>query len=209
MSVRSGIFISFEGGEGAGKSTQARLLAEALREAGREVVLTREPGGTGGAEAIRKLLLDPETVLAPLADTLLHFAARADHVAQVIAPALRRGAIVICDRFTDSTLAYQGYGMGVNLADIHRLIGLIALKPDLTLILQVPENIAKQRLHQRGGGADRYERMDQAMAARIAQGFQDIAVAEPARCRLLDASQDVQAVFQTILSMVKSRFGLT
>ena len=154
------MFISFEGGEGAGKSTQARRLAAALREAGREVVLTREPGGTEGAEAIRALALDPKTILSPLADTLLHFAARADHVARVIKPALSRGAVVISDRFYDSTVAYQGYGMGMALADILTLIGLIGLNPDLTFILEVPDSIAKIRLQQRGNAADRYERMD-------------------------------------------------
>jgi dTMP kinase len=209
MSTRPGLFISFEGGEGAGKSTQARRVAEHLRQTGREVVLTREPGGTAGAEAIRALLLDPKTVLAPLADTMLHFAARADHVAQVIAPALARDAVVICDRFTDSTLAYQGYGMGVPLADIAALIALIGLKPDLTIILEVTDIIAKKRLQERGTAADRYERMDAAMTARIAQGFRDIAAAEPVRCRLLDASQDVETVFSSILNMLKSQFNIS
>ncbi len=205
----SGLFISFEGGEGAGPSTLARRLAEALRLPGRAGVQTREPGGTKGAEAIRELLLDPKTVLSPLADTLLHFAARADHVAQVIAPALARNAVVICDRFTDSTLAYQGYGMGVALADIGTLIGLIGLKPNITFILEVPESIAKQRLLQRGGAADRYERMDAAMTARIAQGFRGIAAAEPARCRLLDASQGVDTVFNSILNTLKLQYHLS
>ncbi len=202
------MFISFEGGEGAGKSTQARRLAEALRQAGFEVVLTREPGGTSGAEAIRALLLNPATSLSPLADTLLHFAARADHVAQVIAPALKRGAVVISDRFFDSTLAYQGYGMGVKLADIDALIRLITLKPDLTLILEVSESIAKNRLAQRGDAADRYERMDAAMMARVANGFREIAASEPERCRLLDASKDTDTVFAAILEAVKAKFGL-
>ena len=208
MSARPGLFISFEGGEGAGKSTQARRLADTLRQTGREVVLTREPGGTEAAEAIRALLLDPKTVLSALADTMLHFAARADHVAQVIAPALARDAVVICDRFYDSTLAYQGYGMGVALADIRALIGLIKLKPDLTFILEVPNSIAKKRLRLRGGGADRYERMDEAMTARIAQGFRDIAAAEPARCRLVDASQNVETVFNSICSALKLQFNI-
>ena len=208
MSANSGVFISFEGGEGAGKSTQAKRLAETLRQAGHEVVLTREPGGTPGAEAIRALLLDPGTSLTPLADTLLHFAARADHVANIIAPALARGAIVICDRFFDSTLAYQGYGMGVDLADIRNLIALINLKPDLTFILELPDSIAKTRLIQRGGNADRYERMDSAIMARIAQGFREIAAAEPQRCLRIDASGDVDAVFSLILNAVRSRLHL-
>jgi dTMP kinase len=208
VSAGSGVFISFEGGEGAGKSTQAKRLAETLRQAGHEVVLTREPGGTPGAEAIRALLLDPNTLLTPLADTLLHFAARADHVANIIAPALARGAIVICDRFFDSTLAYQGYGMGVDLADIRNLIALINLKPDLTFILELPDSIAKTRLTQRGGNADRYERMDPAIMARIAQGFREIAAAEPQRCLHIDASGDIDAVFSSVLNAVRSRLHL-
>ncbi len=208
MSAGRGIFISFEGGEGAGKSTQARALAAGLRAAGHEVVLTREPGGTAGAEAIRALLLDPAMVLCPLADTLLHFAARADHVAQVIAPALARGAVVICDRFYDSTLAYQGYGMGVALDDIQALIGLVGLQPDLTIMLEVSAVTAKQRLRQRGGAADRYERMDSEAMARIAQGFREIAEQEPERCLRLDASQDAEIVAAAILAAVRARFGL-
>ncbi len=207
MNPGRGIFISFEGGEGAGKSTQARRLADALREQGREVVLTREPGGTAAAEAIRALLLNPHTALAPLADMLLHFAARADHVAKVIAPALLRDAVVISDRFYDSTLAYQGYGMGVPVERIQTLIGLIGLKPDLTIMLQVTERIAMNRLQQRGGAADRYERMDAAMMQRIAQGFRAIAAAEPQRCVVLDASGDPDSVFASILLAVEAKLG--
>lgn len=208
MSAAGGIFISFEGGEGAGKSTQARRLADRLRATGREVVSTREPGGTPGAEAIRALLLDPASAFSPLADSLLHFAARADHVAQVIAPALQRGAVVICDRFFDSTLAYQGYGMGVPLADIRGLITLIGCKPDLTIILEVSETVAKQRLQQRGVSADRYERMDSGMMQRVAQGFREIAAAEPQRCLLLDAAADADTVFKAIAGAVQARLGL-
>jgi dTMP kinase len=200
-----GFFITLEGGEGAGKSTQARRLAEALRESGREIVLTREPGGTAGAEAIRGLLLDPATELTPLADTLLHFAARADHVARVIAPAVKRGAVVICDRFYDSTMAYQGYGMGMDVAGIAALIRLIALVPDVTFMLEVSEVIAKQRLAGRGAAADRYELMGSETMARIAHGFRAIAAAEPERCVVVDASGDADGVAGTIMSIVRSR----
>ena len=203
-----GVFITFEGGEGAGKSTVARRLAATLRASGREVVLTREPGGTPGAEAVRGLLLDPATQLTPLADTLLHFAARADHVARVINPALARGAVVICDRFYDSTMAYQGYGLGVNRAAIGAMIELVGLMPDLTFVLEVSEFTAKQRLASRGNVADRYELMGAEVMARIAAGFQAIAVAAPERCVLVDANAEADAVFGLVAALVAKRLGL-
>jgi dTMP kinase len=203
-----GFFITLEGGEGAGKSTQARLLAAALRETGREIVLTREPGGTAGAEAIRALLLDPATELTPLADTLLHFAGRADHVARVISPAVARGAVVICDRFYDSTMAYQGYGMGMDVAGIASLVRQIGLTPDITFMLEVPEIIAKQRLAGRGGAVDRYELMGSDVMARIAAGFRAIAAAEPERCVVVDASGDADGVAGVIMAVVRGRMGV-
>ena len=124
-----------EGGEGAGKATAARNLAELLRAEAQTVVLTREPGGTPVAEAIRALLLDAETPLDALAQTMLHFSARADHVGKLIRPALARGEIVICDRFYDSTMAYQAFGQGVDIAAVASLIRLIDLKPDITFML--------------------------------------------------------------------------
>ncbi|OYY03233.1 MAG: dTMP kinase [Acidocella sp. 35-58-6] len=203
-----GVFITFEGGEGAGKSTVARRLAAALQTSGQEVVLTREPGGTQGAEAVRGLLLDPATQLTPLADTLLHFAARADHVARVINPALARGAVVICDRFYDSTMAYQGYGLGVDKAAIVKLIGLVGLIPDLTFVLEVSESTTKQRLASRGNAADRYELMGAEVMARIAAGFHEIALTEPARCVLVDANAAADAVFARVAALVAERLGL-
>jgi dTMP kinase len=203
-----GFFITLEGGEGAGKSTQARRLAEALRAAGREVVLSREPGGTPGAEAIRSLLLDPAMALTPLADTLLHFAARADHAERLVKPALARGAVVICDRFYDSTAAYQGYGMGGDLNAIAALIRLIGLIPDLTFVLEVTELVAKERLAGRGGAADRYELMGGETMARIAAGFRAIAAAAPQRCVLIDASADADTVFARLLEVLRERLDL-
>ncbi len=205
MTNRRGFFITVEGGEGAGKSTQARRLAASLEAAGYETVLTREPGGTKGAEAVRALLLDPATDLAPLADTLLHFAARADHVANVIKPALGRGAVVICDRFYDSTMAYQGYGMGVDVGVIATLVRLIGLIPDVSLFLELPEHEARRRLAGRGLAADRYDLMGEEMRARIAHGFLSIAAAEPDRCVMIDAAPDVDEVSAAILSCVTAR----
>jgi dTMP kinase len=202
---RRGFFITVEGGEGAGKSTQARRLAASLEAAGYETVLTREPGGTKGAEAVRALLLDPATELAPLADTLLHFAARADHVANVIKPALGRGAVVICDRFYDSTMAYQGYGMGVDVVVIATLVRLIGLIPDVSLFLELPEHEARRRLAGRGLAADRYDLMGEEMRARIAHGFLSIAAAEPDRCVMIDAAPDADEVSAAILNCVTAR----
>jgi len=199
VTVRPGVFITFEGGEGAGKSTQAHGLADVLRGLGREVVLTREPGGTPGAEAIRALALNPATNVTPLADTLLHFAARADHVERLIRPALSRGAVVICDRFYDSTMAYQGYGMGVEIAQIRRLITLIDLSPDITFILDLPDHEAKLRVAARGVAADRYDLLGADFMGRVAAGFRAIAKANRSRCVTIDAAPRPDQVAPEIL----------
>ena len=200
-----GRFITLEGGEGAGKSTQARLLAATLEAAGIPVVLTREPGGAPGAEAIRALLLGGATALLPATETLLHFAARHEHVGRTIAPALAAGRWVVCDRFTDSTRAYQGFGLGVAAGTIAALDTLVGLVPDLTLVLDVPPETAARRLAGRGSAADRYERLDAAFHARVRAGFRTIAAAAPARCVLIDAAGPVQAVQAAILAAVRAR----
>lgn len=203
-----GVFITIEGGEGAGKSTQLARLARHLRASGREIVTTREPGGTPGAEAIRALMLDPTSRFAPLADTLLVFAARADHVTRLIRPALDRGAIVLCDRFTDSTMAYQGHGLGVDHAAIAALGTMVGLAPDLTLILDLPPGLARDRLAARGNAPDRYERFDTAFADRVAAGFRAIAAAEPARCALIDATRPPDDVTAALLAAIHDRLSL-
>ena len=205
---RQGVFITLEGGEGAGKSTQIARLAARLRAAGLDVLTTREPGGTPGAEAIRALMLDPTRHFVPLADTLLVFAARADHVASIIRPALERGAVVLCDRFTDSTMAYQGHGLGVDRAAIATLGAMIGATPDLTLILDLPDGIARTRLAGRGGGADRYEQFDMGFAIRVADGFRAIAAAEPERCALVDAAGGIDDVTETLAGLIRARLGL-
>lgn len=193
MAAPRGWFVTLEGGEGVGKSTQALRLERALRAAGREVVRTREPGGSPGAEVLRELLLSGRVDWAPLAEVMLHFAARAEHVARVIRPALEAGRVVVCDRFSDSTLAYQGYGQGADLRTIRALGGMLGVVPDRTAVLHASEGTQRARLAARqaaaggGGEPDRYERLGAAFHARVAAGFQAIAEAEPGRCVLVSA----------------------
>jgi dTMP kinase len=204
--VTRGRFIAFEGGEGAGKSTQARLLADALRERGIEVVLTREPGGTDGAEAIRRLLLDPAGPgWQPQAEALLFAAARADHVARLIRPALERGAWVVCDRFLDSTRAYQGGGGGLADADILELhrIGSGGLLPDLTILLEAaPDQIAARLARRDGGESDRIGGREAEYHARVADAFRRMAAESPARFARIDGSGSPEATHRAILAAV-------
>jgi dTMP kinase len=206
--MRRGRLITLEGGEGAGKTTQSGLLAEAIAARGLAVLRTREPGGSPGAEVLRGILLGGSVDWSPRAETLLHFAARTEHVAKTIGPALEAGTWVICDRFYDSTLAYQGYGQGADRGFIAEQIRLLRMTPDLTLVLDVPETAAAERMRRRGGDADRYERLDTAFHARVRQGFRDIAATEPRRCMLIDASDGVQAVHAVIMGETRARLGL-
>lgn len=203
-----GQFITFEGGEGAGKSTQVRILAERLKQAGIEVVATREPGGSPGAEAIRALLVtgDPDRWSA-VSETLLMYAARRDHIERTIRPALERGAWVISDRFADSTMAYQGYGHG---ADRTMLGGLYDMAvgefcPDLTLILDLPVEIGLARAASRRGTETRYESLPIAFHERVRAGFLDIAAVDPERCVVIDANRDIDTIAAAIAEAVTSR----
>ncbi len=215
MNVARGRFISLEGGEGAGKSTQAKRLAARLSEFGIETVLTREPGGTPGAEAIRGLLVSGETARwDPLTETLLHFAARREHVEKRIKPAIARGAWVITDRFADSTMAYQGYAGGVGrdtVAALHRLV-LGDFQPDLTLILDVPVDLglkrAQARMQGQAAAEDRYERMGEVFHQSLRSAFHEIAAQEPRRCRLIDAAGDVESVAAALWQAVAATFNL-
>lgn len=204
---KPGLFITLEGAEGVGKSTAAKGLAARLRADGHEVVQTREPGGTGGAEAIRGLLLAQTLPLTPMAQTMLHFAARTDHVERVIRPALAQGKIVICDRFYDSTLAYQSAGQGVAVADIQALIGLICLTPDVTFLLELEEAQAMNRLAARASAVDRYEEMDRDFFRRVRAGFEMIANAEPERLVRIDASLSESAVANKLYKVIHERMG--
>ena len=189
-------FITLEGGEGSGKSTQARLLAEALRADGQAVVLTREPGGTPGAEAIRGLLVTGEPDRwTPWSDALLMTAARVDHVARVIRPALARGATVICDRFIDSTRAYQGAGRCLEdaaLIDLHN--EAVGLWPDRTLVLLFDEAEGLRRAAARGGVEARFEAIGADFHGRVQAFFAQLPAAEPARCRAIDAAGSIEDV---------------
>jgi len=209
--MAEGMFITLEGGEGAGKSTQCRLLADFLRGTEREVVLTREPGGSPGAEALREVLLFGKASFSPRAEIMAMFAARQDHVDRVIGPALARGAVVVCDRFTDSTRAYQGYGRaGEDAAvlglinDLERLLGVV---PHLTLLLTVPRDVARARLLARGGRADRFEAADEAFHERLDAGFAAIARRESGRVVTCDAGGDVGDVSRRIGEIVTARMA--
>ncbi len=208
--LKRGRFITIEGGEGAGKSTQAGLLVDSLTRAGITALRTREPGGAPGAEEIRRLLVegDPARWDAP-SEALLMVAARRSHLTATIWPALERGEWVVCDRFADSTLAYQGYGGGVPLAELEALHRMIAgdFMPDLTLILDLPVELGLKRAAARSGGEKRFERMDRGFHERLRQGFLDIARREPRRCVVISATGDVPVVHHAVLQALRERLG--
>ncbi|WP_414156052.1 dTMP kinase [Pseudomonas sp. BNK-30] len=196
----SGLFITLEGPEGAGKSTNRDYLAARLREQGLDVVLTREPGGTPLAEKVRELLLAPsDEVMSADTELLLVFAARAQHLAQVIRPALERGAVVLCDRFTDATYAYQGGGRGLSVERIAVLEQFVQgeLRPDLTLVFDLPVEVGLARAAARGR-LDRFEQEGQAFFEAVRQAYLQRARREPQRYDLLDAAQPLEAVQRAI-----------
>jgi len=207
-----GRFISFEGGEGAGKSTQIARLADRLGKAGLNVVRTREPGGTDGADAIRELLVTgPADRWDPVSEVLLHYAARRDHVERVIKPALARGDWVLSDRFADSTMAYQGYGsgLGINLvATIHRAT-LGDFQTDMTIIMDFDPAEGLARARGRDPDPSRYEGFDLAFHQRLRQGFLAIAKAAPERCVVLDASGSIDTVAAAIWTAACNRLGVS
>lgn len=202
--MNAGRFVTLEGGEGVGKSTQSRLLAEALRAGGLDVVVTREPGGTPGAETIRRLLLDTAGEgWGPRAEALLFAAARSDHVERLIRPAIAAGQWVICDRFIDSTRAYQGGGGGMTdaeLLDLHR-VGSGGLLPDRTLLIEVtPDEAARRLAHRDAGVADRIGGRDAAYHARVAQAFVRFAEADPVRFVRIDGNGPAEATHAQIMA---------
>jgi dTMP kinase len=209
--VATGRFITFEGGEGAGKSTQLKRLVARLEAAGREVVATREPGGSPGAESIRELVLTGSADRwSPVTETLLMYAARRDHVERVIRPALERGAWVLCDRFADSTRAYQGAAGGVAPALIAALETHILeeTRPDLTLIFDMPVDVGLQRAHERAGSEMRFESKGLAFHERLREAFLAIARAEPGRCAVVDARGTLDEVEAAVWAAIESRLAV-
>ncbi|WP_145008752.1 dTMP kinase [Pseudomonas oryzihabitans] len=208
----TGLFITLEGPEGAGKSTNRDYLAELLGAAGREVVLTREPGGTPLAERIREILLAPAAEpMAVDTELLLMFAARAQHLAQVVRPALARGALVLCDRFVDATYAYQGGGRGVPVDRIATLETFVLgdLQPDLTLVFDLPVEIGLARAARRGA-LDRFEQEQRAFFEAVRQTYLQRAQAVPERYRIIDASRslaEVQADLRALVARLEPAFG--
>lgn len=204
----AGLFITFEGGEGSGKSTQIRRLAAKLQEQGRDVLVTREPGGTPEAEAVRGLLVSGDVARwTAKSEALLNYAAREQHLEQVIRPALAAGRTVLCDRFMDSTRAYQGYAGGCEMGFIDALERAIvgATRPNLTLMFDLDPTIGLARAKTRGDlvAEDRYERKGLAFHQKLREGFLDILRREPKRCRFIDAGQDVEAVATDVWSVVE------
>jgi len=205
VALLSGLFITLEGGEGAGKSTTAAALTQRLEARGLTVVRTREPGGTPLGERLREILLDlgeRNVALDALSETLLFMAARAELVTSAIAPALERGAVVICDRFADSTCAYQGFGRDVDLAAIDQLnaVATRGLRPDLTVLLDLPP---AEGLARASDAADRFGREDAAFHTRVREGYRTLAAREPERWLVVDAGQPPEVVLETIWQQVE------
>ncbi len=207
-----GLFITFEGGEGTGKSTHIRRLAERLKTRTRELLVTREPGGTPEAEAVRALLVSGEASRwSATAEALLNYAARESHLALAIRPALERSALVLCDRFMDSTRVYQGYAGACPIAFIDVLEETIvgATRPDLTIIFDLDPKAGLARAHARTGAAaeDRYERKGAEFHQRVREGFLAIAHADPKRCRVIDAGAEVETVSAQVWALASEALG--
>ncbi|HXW76949.1 MAG TPA: dTMP kinase [Candidatus Eremiobacteraceae bacterium] len=206
--MEGGLFVTFEGVEGAGKSTQVRLLHEYLSNTSVPFVFTREPGGTPLGEKLRTLLIDPLHQMAPEAEALLLSASRAELVDKIIEPNLREGRMVVCDRFWDATIAYQGFGRGLPIDALMRLTTFAArnLEPDLTFLLDVPVRVSQARIRGRLGFADRMERESLDFHERVAQGYRSLAAAAPARFCVIDGQRDEQNIAIEIRQTVLARW---
>ncbi len=209
--MKRGLFLSFEGGEGSGKSLQAKVLSAALQKRGRHVVLTREPGGTAAGERIREIVLHAQEIaLSPEAQVLLYSTARAQNVREVIRPAIEAGKIVIADRFFDSTMAYQGYGHGVSLEQIRSVTALACgeMVPDRTFLLEIPVDIGLGRSGWRAQSKwDRFEVLDPAFHERVREGYLRLAAAEPRRWAVIDAARDEEAISKDVWREVDALLG--
>jgi len=199
--TRRGALITIEGIDGAGKSTQVEPLAAHLRARGYDVVTTREPGATPLGRELRRVLLESDVALEPRTELFLFLADRVEHVRRVIAPALAAGSIVLCDRFADSTIAYQGYGRGADVAEIRRwdAASRDGIAPDLTVLLDLPLDVAAPRRHH---VSDRYQSLDDRFHERVRAGFLALAAAEPSRIRRIDASAPLETVRTEIAAVV-------
>ncbi len=198
-----GRFITFEGLDGAGKTTQIRMLGERLKSLGKKVIYTREPGGTIISEEIRKILLDPaNTEMIDRTEALLYAAARAQHVEELIRPALNEGKIVLCDRFIDSTIAYQGFGRGIDLAFLNMLnnMAVAGLIPDLTLIIDIEPALGIDRISEK---KDRIEQEHVDFHEKVRQGFYHLASLDPQRCKIINGSRDKEIVHDEVVRMIK------
>ncbi|WP_112815465.1 dTMP kinase [Ensifer sp.] len=209
MPLAKGLFVTFEGGEGAGKSTQLRLLADSLRTLGHEVLTTREPGGSVGAEAVRHVLLSGAAeAFGVRMEAILFAAARSDHVEEVIRPALSRGAIVLCDRFMDSSRVYQGITGNLEPAFVETLerVAINGVVPDRTVIFDLPAAIGLERAQRRAGddSPDRFEKEELETHEKRREAFLDIANADPGRCRVIDATQSAEAIAAEVLGLLES-----
>jgi dTMP kinase len=207
-----GKFITLEGGEGTGKSTQIALLKAWLETTGLDVLVTREPGGAPGAESIRSLLVEGEVLRwEAMTEALLHYAARTEHLAKTVFPALDAARWVLSDRFSDSTLAYQGYGHGLDHSAIKRLheIAVGSFEPDLTIVLDLPVEKGLARAKARSGNEDRYERMDISFHHRLREGFLEIAEKDQNRCVVVDAQGAVETVQELIKKQVSQRLSVS
>ena len=215
----SGFFITLEGGEGSGKTTQINTLAQTLENQGYEVILTREPGGTPEAESIRNLLVQRDGGnWNAMAEVLMLFAARAMHIERLIKPALENGAVVICDRFTDSTIAYQGYGRGLDIDKIKQIeqLSIDKFVPDITFILDIDVPTGLERAGHRlsqddkaGETEDRFERMDLSFHEKLREGFLEIARKDEERCYILNAAQSIDAISDEVRNIVLAKLQVS
>lgn len=209
-----GLFITFEGMEGSGKSTQLKLLADDLETKGYPVVRTREPGGTMVGDAIRAILLDEHNQMSAETELFLYQASRAQHVAEIIVPALREGRVVLCDRFIDATLAYQGYGRGLELAYLNELneMAIGDLRPHLTLLFDCPVGVGLARARSRnvyvkGPDEGRFEAEEDVFHQRVRDGYLELAATNTQRFRILDATSSIEALQQQVMQEVESKLS--
>lgn len=196
-------FITLEGIEGAGKTTQAKLLTDALKQKGINAIATREPGGIETAEAIRQIVLHKD--VEPITELLLYEASRAEHFCKIIRPALNSGKTVICDRFTDASVAYQGYGRGLDIKLIEELnrIATFGVEPDLTFVFDIPAQMTFERLKQRGHALDRFERLDIKFYEKVRKGYLDLSVKYPKRVIIIDGTKGVQDIHKAVMERIK------